>query len=150
MTSIPLYRTNDLRCIEAKAADQPLMQRAGQEAAKLAMAICTKRNALVLILAGPGNNGGDAFEVALLLREHFFETSVVFVGKADQLPTDAANAYQRFTEAGGTTLASIPDNCKTRPWSLIIDGLFGIGLKRDISAPYAGLIECANALAARD
>lgn len=79
-----------------------------------------------------------------------FETSVVFVGKADQLPTDAANAYQRFTEAGGTTLASIPDNCKTRPWSLIIDGLFGIGLKRDISAPYAGLIECANALAARD
>ena len=150
MTSIPLYRTDDLRCIEAKAADQPLMQRAGQEAARLAMAICTDRNAPVLLLAGPGNNGGDAFEVALLLREHFFDTRVVFTGKADQLPLDAANAYRRFTEAGGTTLASIPDDCKTRRWSLIIDGLFGIGLKREISEPYAGLIHRANALAARD
>ena len=146
--ALPLYRSPALRVFEAAHADHPLMARAGAAATAWAEALAD--GGRILVLAGPGNNGGDAFEVALLLREHFFETSVVFVGKADQLPTDAANAYQRFTEAGGTTLASIPNNCKTRPWSLIIDGLFGIGLKRDISAPYAGLIECANALAARD
>ena len=146
MSSIPLYRAADLRRIEAAAIDQPLMQRAGLAAAELAARIDTGRGA-VLVLAGPGNNGGDAFEVARLLRQGFFGTQVVFAGQADKLPKDAADAYRRFVDAGGTTWASIPD--KTR-WSLIIDGLFGIGLKRDIAEPYAGLVEHANALAVRD
>jgi hydroxyethylthiazole kinase-like uncharacterized protein yjeF len=147
MTSIPLYRSADLRHIEATAADQPLMQRAGRAAADLATAICAQRGANVLILAGPGNNGGDAFEVAALLRERFFDTRVVFVGSAKDLPMDAADAFRRFVDTGGNTLPAIPDRLH---WSLIVDGLFGIGLKREIGEPYAGLIRSANALAARD
>lgn len=55
----------------------------------------------------------QATTAAIALKWRFycaniFETSVVFVGKADQLPTDAANAYQRFTEAGGTTPSFYP------------------------------------------
>ncbi len=147
MSSIPLYRAADLRRIEATASDQPLMQRAGRAAADLATAICRDRGAAILILAGPGNNGGDAFVAARLLRERFFDTRVVYVGQAKDLPTDAAEAYQRFATAGGTTVRAIPDGPR---WSLIIDGLFGIGLKRQISDPYAGLIRRANALATRD
>jgi len=147
MTSIPLYRSTDLRHIEATAADQPLMQRAGRAAADLATAICAERGASVLILAGPGNNGGDAFEVAILLRERFFDTQVVFVGSAKDLPIDAANAFRRFVDTGGSTLPAIPDGLR---WSLIVDGLFGIGLKREIGEPCAGLIRSANVLAARD
>ena len=144
---IPLYRASDLRHIEASAADQPLMQRAGLAAADLATRICAHHAASVLILAGPGNNGGDAFEAARLLNERFFLTTVVFVGHADDLPMDAADAFKRFVEAGGKTLAAIPED---HHWSLIIDGLFGIGLKREITDPYAGLIRRANALAVRD
>ncbi len=147
MTSIPLYRSTDLRHIEATAADQPLMQRAGRAAADLATAICAERGASVLILAGPGNNGGDAFEVATLLRERFFDTHVVFVGLANDLPMDAADALRRFVDKGGSSLPAIPDRLH---WSLIVDGLFGIGLKREIGDPYAGLIRSANALAIRD
>ena len=147
MPSIPLYRAADLRHIEATAADQPLMQRAGRAAADLTIELCTDRGANVLILAGPGNNGGDAFEAARLLNERFFATHVVFVGHTDDLPMDAADAFQRFVDSGGTTLSAIPQD---RQWSLIIDGLFGIGLKREITAPYAGLIRHANTLAARD
>ena len=143
----PLYRATDLRHIEAIAADQPLMQRAGRAAADLATAICNDRNAAILILAGPGNNGGDAFETARLLAEKSFETHVVFVGKAEDLPIDAADAFQRFVDAGGRTLTAIPEALR---WSLIIDGLFGIGLKREITDPYAGFIRHANALAVRD
>ena len=150
MASIPLYRAADLRRIEAAAADQPLMQRAGHEAAELAMTICADRGAPVLILAGPGNNGGDAFVVALLLRERFFDTRVVFIGQAKHLPMDAADAYQRFVDAGGITFPTIPANTEVPHWSLIIDGLFGIGLTREISDPYAGFIRNANVLAARD
>ena len=130
MTSLPLYRAADLRRIEAAAADQPLMQRAGYAAAKLAMMIGGDRGAAILVLAGPGNNGGDAFEVARLLRERFFDPYTVFLGNAKGLPPDAAAAYQRFVEAGGI--------------------LFGIGLKREIVEPYAGLIHNVNALAIRD
>ncbi len=147
MLSLPLYRSASLRHIEAAAADQPLMQRAGRAAADLATTICAARGAAVLILAGPGNNGGDAFEVAHELRERFFDTHIIFVGNARDLPMDAADAYQRFSKAGGRTLAAIPEIPR---WSLIIDGLFGIGLQREVTDPYAGLIRSANALAARD
>ena len=145
MNSIPLYRSADLRRIEAAAADQALMQRAGRAAAKYAATLCDQRGAAILILAGPGNNGGDAFETAYLLRQKFFDPHVVFFGQPQDLPLDAAEAYQRFIASGGVTLEAIPAN---RRWSLIIDGLFGIGLSRKISEPYAGLIRQANALSA--
>ena len=61
MPSTPLFRAAALRRIEATAADQPLMQRAGRAAADLASFICPRRDAPILVLAGPGNNGGDAF-----------------------------------------------------------------------------------------
>lgn len=147
MPSAPFFRAVDLRRIEAAARGQPLMQHAGRAAAELAAAICADRGATILILAGPGNNGGDAFEAAGLLRQRFYDTQLVFVGDAAKLPVDAAGARQRFIAAGGTTLAAIP---RDRRWSLIIDGLFGIGLTRPIAEPYAGLIAQANALAARD
>lgn len=143
----PLYRAAELRQIETRAADLPLMQRAGCAAADQATALCHDRGASIMVLAGPGNNGGDAFEAARLLAERFFDVHVVFAGETDRLPGDAAAAYRRHIEAGGTTLSAIPPDVR---WSLIIDGLFGIGLKRAIEGRYAELIEAANALARRD
>jgi hydroxyethylthiazole kinase-like uncharacterized protein yjeF len=123
------------------------MQRAGLAAADLARALCSDQGAAILILAGPGNNGGDAFEAACHLRRRFYEVSVVFTGDTEKLPTDAAAAYQRFLDTGGSTLNNIPDNAR---WSLIIDGLFGIGLQREVSGQAGELVLAANALAARD
>lgn len=96
---------------------------------------------------GSGNNGGDAFETARLLRQRFFDTQVVFVGAPDRLPKDAEAAYRRFIAAGGRTLDTIP---LLPHWSLIIDGLFGIGSQRAITGGYAELVRAANHLAARD
>ena len=123
------------------------MQRAGRAAADLVSVICVKRDAPILVLAGPGNNGGDAFEMACLLREQHFETHVVFIGDENGLPIDAANAYRRFVAAGGTTHPKVPQDLA---FSTIIDGLFGIGLTRAIEEPYAGLIRTANTLSVRD
>jgi hydroxyethylthiazole kinase-like uncharacterized protein yjeF len=145
--SAPLYRALDLRTIETLAAGQPLMQRAGLAAADLATALCGDQGASILVLAGPGNNGGDAFEAACHLRQRFYAVHVVFAGESSHLPADAAAAYQRFVTAGGNTLTHIPGEAH---WSLIIDGLFGIGLQRDVSGPLADLVLAANTLAARD
>ena len=147
MPSTPLFRAAALRRIEASAPDQPLMQRAGPAAADLADTLCVRRNAPILVLAGPGNNGGDAFEMARLLRERHLETHVVFIGDESRLPTDAASAFRRFVDAGGLTCREIPGNLT---FSMIVDGLFGIGLTRAIEEPYAGLIRAANALSVRD
>lgn len=147
MTSSPLYRAADLRRIEAAAVPLPLMQRAGLAAADLAGALCRDRGNPILILAGPGNNGGDAFEAAYLLRQRFFEVHVVFPGQPSGLPQDAAQACARFRQNHGVCLSAIPQDTR---WSLIIDGLFGIGLTRAIAEPYTKLIEQANALARRD
>ena len=112
-----------------------------------AMRLCDDLGHPIVMLAGPGNNGGDAFEAAYHLRQRCFDVQLVFVGQTDKLPGDAAAAYQRFSDAGGSILAEIPEN---RRWSLIIDGLFGIGLKKKIVAPYKTLILAANTLARRD
>jgi len=142
-----LYRSASLRRIEAANAAEPLMQRAGAAAAAWAAELAIQRERPVLVLAGPGNNGGDAFEAARLLRERFFATCVVFASDPLRLPTDAAAAYKRFSDAGGTVTGEIPDNGR---WSLIIDGLFGIGLERAPAENYADWITSANRLAARD
>ena len=147
LRSQALYRAAELRRIETLVADQPLMQRAGLAAADLATSLCRLQGASVLILAGPGNNGGDAFVVARHLRERRFAVSVVFAGEVGRLPDDAAAAFRRFIDDGGSVLDGIPTGQR---WSLIIDGMFGIGLQRPISGRHGELVAAANALAARD
>ncbi len=142
-----LYRSPALRQLEAAHRHEPLMARAGAAAAAWAETLAAERERPVLILVGPGNNGGDALVVARLLRQRFFEVCVVFQADPAKLPADAANAYQEFIGAGGVTLPAIPEHT---PWSLIVDGLFGIGLTRAPGGIYADWIFSANRLAQRD
>jgi ADP-dependent NAD(P)H-hydrate dehydratase / NAD(P)H-hydrate epimerase len=138
----PVLRAADLRTIETAAQGQPLMERAGRAAAEVARRMAGERGGAVLVLAGPGNNGGDAFVVARWLRHWFFETLVVFHGDASKLPPDAAAAHRAFVEAGGATVADFSADWRG---TLVVDGLFGIGLARALTADYAALVDRANA-----
>lgn len=139
-----LYLSSSLRLIETRHAQEALMQRAGLAAADWAGELAGSGDRAILVLAGPGNNGGDAFETARLLRQRFFDVQVAFSGNPASLPADARAAYQRFMEAGGTTLQAIPAHLH---YALIIDGLFGIGLGRPPAGHYAEWIASANRLA---
>ena len=119
------------------------MERAGHAAASVATSMIGERGGAVVVLAGPGNNGGDAFVVARLLREAFFDVTVVFRADASRLPADARAAHAAFLAAGGATTSTPPAG---RAGGLLIDGLFGIGLARPLAAQYAELVEWANAL----
>jgi hydroxyethylthiazole kinase-like uncharacterized protein yjeF len=138
----PIYPAAVLREVERAAAGAPLMERAGAAAAAVAQRMTGAGGGGVLVLAGPGNNGGDAFVVARLLAATFHDVTVVFAGDAARLPPDAAAALAAWRAAGGSTLAAIP-----RGWrgELVIDGLFGIGLARPATEPYAAQIAFANA-----
>ena len=93
------------------------MERAGAAAADLAASLVSDERKDVVVLAGPGNNGGDARIAATRLREQFFRVSLVT--RPEELPA------------------------AVRP-SLVIDGLFGIGLARDIEGGYRRLVDYAN------
>lgn len=142
-----LYRSPSLRQMETACASQPLMQRAGAAAARWAEELAVDRNFPILVLAGPGNNGGDAIEAARLLRERFFDVCVVFAADPARLPADARAAHQRFVQAGGACLDAVPEVPR---WGLVIDGIFGIGLARTPEGRYADWIGLANALADQD
>ena len=118
-----------------------LMARAGEAAAKYAMQIVGSTGRRVLVLAGPGNNGGDAFEAAVHLKRAFYRVDVVHAGDPQKLRGEAASAWQKWRDAGGSTLKTIPADA---PYDLIIDGLFGIGLSKLIDGVYASFIEKIN------
>ncbi|MGH8707985.1 MAG: NAD(P)H-hydrate dehydratase [Burkholderiales bacterium] len=118
--SEPIYLTRDIRRIEEAAKDAPLMERAGAAAADLAARLCAETAKDVLVLAGPGNNGGDAKIVAERLRQRFF----------------------RVTLAGAAEAATLP---MEKNWGLVVDGLFGIGLARPVEGDFARLVDYVNA-----
>ena len=138
----PLFFTADIRRIEARHAQLPLMERAGLAAAQRARALAADSGKPILVFAGPGNNGGDAFVVARYLKQWFFPVTVVFGGDAAKLPRDAAAAHAQWLAAGGAIVDTPP---ATGGWSLVIDGLFGIGVTRDIEGRYAEWIARVNA-----
>ena len=123
-----------------RGCEPPLMERAGAAAARLAANLLASSPARVLILAGPGNNGGDALVVARPLRQQGLDPDVVFLGDAQALPADAAAAHAAWLASGGVTLKELPAG----PWGLVIDGLFGSGLKRPLSGLCAQWVERIN------
>jgi hydroxyethylthiazole kinase-like uncharacterized protein yjeF len=136
----PVLDLAELRACEAQHADAPLMERAGAAAAERARAMAGERGGQIAILAGPGNNGGDAFVVARCLRSEYQDVAVIYADDPQRLPADAGAAYRAFIASGGTTMYEPPG---TRP-ALVIDGLFGIGLKRSPEGLHAAWIEWAN------
>ncbi len=142
----PLLTSAELRELESRHADLPLMARAGLAAARWASELALPREGPVLVVAGPGNNGGDAFVLATLLREWGHVVDLVFAGDPTAQPRDALAARTVYLETGGQILPAIPNG---RPWRLIVDGLFGIGLSRAPEGRPAALIDEMNTLSSR-
>lgn len=147
LVSPPLFMATDIRAIDRLwAAAHPtvsLMERAGASAALLAGSLASESGEAVLILAGPGNNGGDALVTARLLADRGFRVSAVSRTDPARLPPDAAKAWAAWHDAGGTVLTEIP---ASQHYSLVIDGLFGVGLQRDVEGDEARWIARANKL----
>lgn len=149
-----LYSVAEIRDIEhAALAALPaftLMQRAGRAASDLARDILGEQPGehRVLALAGPGNNGGDALEAAANLAYANFDVTVLMFADADKLSSDAKQAHLHAMHAGVKFDDTInaADALKSAPWSLIIDGLFGIGLARAIAPSLHGIVELLNSL----
>ena len=141
----PVFLTREIREIEQAVLSQPspppLMARAGVAVAEFARDLLGERGKRVLLLAGPGNNGGDAFVAARQLKDWWVDVTVVFTGQEAKLPADAKAALADWRTAGGALHESIPPNGH---WHLIVDGLFGIGLERPLEGKHAEMVNWSN------
>ena len=94
------------------------------------------------MLAGRGNNGGDALLVGRLALQHGLDVDAFTA--SDALAGDAAKARSAFVEAGGTFATFGPDTDFAGA-DVIVDGIFGTGLARAVEGEAAALIESVNA-----
>lgn len=149
-----LYSVAEIRQIEnaalADLSSYTLMQRAGQACARHALTLigaARHEDVRILILAGPGNNGGDALEAAHHLAQSGLSIAVALHADEQKQPEDARNALQRARHSGVRFL-DIADSghLASQRWSLVIDGLFGIGLSRPAGARLRACIEHVNTL----
>ncbi|MFI0845785.1 NAD(P)H-hydrate dehydratase [Mesorhizobium sp. IMUNJ 23232] len=129
----------DRRAIAAGPFDGfALMQRAGAAVAALILERFPAA-AHIDVLCGPGNNGGDGYVVAELLKRWGVEVAVYAEG-APRGGSDAALAAGKCTVAAQPLAAFTP-----RPDGLVVDALFGAGLSRDVDGPVGRVIELVAA-----
>ncbi|WP_299776773.1 NAD(P)H-hydrate dehydratase [uncultured Roseobacter sp.] len=103
----------------------------------------------VVVLCGPGNNGGDGFVVARLLKERGWTANVFCLAAPNNLPPDARQNFDRWADLGPVVpITELQIDSDFKP-DLIVDALFGTGLTRAIEAPLDLLFSEINAHAAR-
>lgn len=105
-----------------------------------------------VILCGPGNNGGDGFVVARLLRSLGWPVTVFIWGDPARLPPDAATNHARWLEMGPVAPLELAGLLRAgasalaggaKSW-IVVDALFGIGQRApldDVLAPVNALID---------
>ena len=94
----------------------------------------------VLVLCGMGNNGGDGFVAARLLKEKGWPVQLRLIGDRAALKGDAAAVAELWT--GRAEAPSLKD---FEHADLVIDALLGAGLDRDVDGELAELIKMVNA-----
>jgi ADP-dependent NAD(P)H-hydrate dehydratase / NAD(P)H-hydrate epimerase len=115
-----------------------LMERAGGAVAD-AVAAAHSAASKVVVLAGPGNNGGDGFVAARVLRDRGYPVRILLVEDLAKLKGDAAVAAGRWN---GRVDAASPEGLVGA--GVVIDALFGAGLDRPVEGIALRMIEAIN------
>ncbi len=127
----------DRLAAQGGVASFDLMRAAGAAVADAAMDMAEEGD--ILVLAGPGNNGGDGFVAAALLRAAGRNVRVALLGQREALKGDAALAAAGY---GGAVERLGPGSNFSA--DLIIDALFGAGLDRPLTGEAARAVESVN------
>ncbi|MEQ8822984.1 MAG: NAD(P)H-hydrate dehydratase [Filomicrobium sp.] len=132
----------DKLAVEMGIASLTLMENAGRAVADEAIKMAD-HGARIVVLCGPGNNGGDGFVAARYLRERGYDVAVYLYGDVERLKGDAAEMARRWLEMGAVEpLGKAQDEIERA--GLIIDAIFGAGLARAIDGEAGDLIAACN------
>ncbi|MFT3762009.1 MAG: NAD(P)H-hydrate dehydratase [Pseudoxanthomonas sp.] len=143
---ISLYDTAAARALDARATallggdGYALMQRAGQAAWRRVLQHWPQAMRIVVV-CGPGNNGGDGYVLARLARQSRRDMRVVHLPEHAPRSELAQRACTDYVATGGR-IELFPET--GLEGDLVVDALFGIGLSRAPDAPSAALIAAIN------
>jgi hydroxyethylthiazole kinase-like uncharacterized protein yjeF len=121
-----------------------LMERAGRGVVEAVFAQwpeLAKTSHRAVVLCGPGNNGGDGFVVARLLKEWGWEVEVFLYGDPDKMPPDARLNYERWSALGDTQQFDLESYLKIGRPEVLFDAFFGTGLNRALSEALATAVD---------
>jgi NAD(P)H-hydrate epimerase len=153
----PLSR-DEVRALDARAANElglptlVLMENAGRGAAAWLRDRVEATTARVLIVCGPGNNGGDGGVVARHLDAWGFSVRVLWFAKPDHLRGDAAVQWNILDKSGidqanwegegASALSDLESWLAEADW--VVDALLGTGLTRPVEGPLHAAITAMN------
>jgi hydroxyethylthiazole kinase-like uncharacterized protein yjeF len=149
-----VFTTSQIRDIDAgtiknePVASADLMERAAKACSDW-LSEKFDRDDLFMILAGPGNNGGDGWAIARLLADKGYPHIQLYqVQLSPELSPDSALNRQRLISQGlvpVSVIGSAADFPGIDPRAVAIDALFGSGLSRPLDGLAAGLVTHINA-----
>ncbi len=122
-----------------------LMENAGANVANEIKKRFTSKGTSVTVVAGKGNNGGDAFAAARHL--HGFDVKIVLLGRSKDLRTEETSRNMRILKENGFDIVEITDSSELKTLSrseVIIDAIFGTGIHGKIREPDATAIDLIN------
>lgn len=128
--SAAAMRAAEQRCFDAGVAQAELMERASLAVAREVARLGAGQP--VLVLAGPGNNGGDAYGVARILRGWGLDVCVAALGRS----TGGAAAENAASWTGPVETLE-----EAAPRPVLVDGLFGTGMTRPLDAEVAAQLQ---------
>jgi hydroxyethylthiazole kinase-like uncharacterized protein yjeF len=148
----PVVTAQEMRALDRTTIDElglpalTLMETAGRAVAEAALRMLGADRGHVAVVCGPGNNGGDGFVAARVLRDRGID-AVVYLAAARDLVRDDARAHlEIFERAGGTVrMLATPEqlaalDARVIDAALVIDALFGVGLSRPVEEHLAQVI----------
>jgi ADP-dependent NAD(P)H-hydrate dehydratase / NAD(P)H-hydrate epimerase len=140
LTAEEMSRAEQL-AVEAGTSNLTMMENAGRGVAEEVVRRYP-RGSRVTVLCGPGSNGGDGFVSARYLRERGYQVRLALLGKQEELPRDPKEMARRWDEAiEPMSLQSLEGA------QVIVDGIYGSGLRDAVSGVPAQIIEEVTARA---
>lgn len=128
--------------------EETLMENAGQAFVRHFSLILTGRETIT-VLIGAGNNGGDGFVIARLLKEKGFDTEAWVIPPVNRIKGTARKHMEIYTQCGYTFHSYEKEQAvfyeKAGQGGVIIDALLGTGIKGDLKPPYKEIIKRVNA-----
>ena len=145
--SVEEGRLCDQEAIQALDHPGALMEEAADQALKhcLAQRWITPSDH-VLVLAGPGDNGGDAYLIAEALIQQAICVTLVDYAPSLERSTLNHTHHQRLSEQTKLYLIREMNDTRLKPVTVIMDGLFGVGLTRPLEADLVTFMSKLNAL----
>lgn len=124
-----------------------MMENAGAAAARyLAENFPDLSSKKILVFAGLGNNGGDAFVVARHVAGFGCDVKVILLGSPDKIKTDEAQTNWKILEKMNSIDLIIASDVSDLDITadIIVDGILGTGISGKIREPYASVIDLIN------